>query len=250
MLHFLYLSPTSAFLNASHSSSSNENKTASYHNLALSSLFHKPQFSVTVQRTGARRAPEKDNADNEPLPKKQLVEETGEDDKILIKPSDSVALEVAKVEEWARKNLGVIRSQWIWCNRLRETYRGQWKSKEAVVHYKQAATMLQGQNPVNSKCLADVFQALGELLDIMGNLEDAIMYYKQEYEQKGPTLDILYALARDYALNRLIEEAASIVREAITEKALDRETLLLIPMLQRAVSKEWEDVEALFAGIY
>lgn len=98
--------------------------------------------------------------------------------------------------------------------------------------------------------LASVFQALGELEDSLDNLESAISYYKQAYEQNGPNKDILHALASDYALTGLKEEAVSIVQQAVTEKTPGTESSLLIAMLQTVVRKDWTDLEPLFTAIH
>ncbi|KAL4738252.1 hypothetical protein BDV11DRAFT_171176 [Aspergillus similis] len=199
---------------------------------------------------GAEPAYEQDDVAEEAGIKTQPVEETGEDDEIMVRLLDSEVEKVIKVEKWAKKALGVSEVDCTWRIRLGETYRDLWEREAAIEQYKQAVAILQGQDPVDNERLANVFQALGELEDSLDNLESALTYYKQAYEQNGPNKDILYALARDYALNGSKEEAISIVQQAFTEKTPGTESSLLLAMLQTMVRKDWENLEPLFTAIH
>ncbi|KAL4745639.1 hypothetical protein BDW72DRAFT_198463 [Aspergillus terricola var. indicus] len=199
---------------------------------------------------GAEPAFEQDDVAEETPAETQPVEETGEDDEIMVRLSDSEVEKVVKAEKWAKKALGVSEIDCTWCIRLGETYWDLWEREAAMEQYKKAVTILQGQEPVDKERLASVFQALGELEDSMDNLESAISYYKQAYEQNGSNKDILYALASDYAQNGSKEEAISIVQQAVTEKSPDTESSLLIAMLQTMIRKDWADPEPLFTAIH
>ncbi|KAI9375186.1 hypothetical protein BJX61DRAFT_192231 [Aspergillus egyptiacus] len=199
---------------------------------------------------GAEPPPEQDDAAAEAGTESHAVEETGEDDEIMVHLNDSEVEKVIKAEKWAKNALRVSEVDCTWCIRLGETYRDLWEREAAIEQYKQAVTILQGQDPVHKERLASVFQALGELEDKLDNLESAITYYKQAYEQNGPNRDVLCALAIDYALNGSKEEAISIVQQAITEKTPGTGSSLLLAMLQMMVRRYWEDMEPLFTAVY
>ncbi|KAL2811754.1 hypothetical protein BJX63DRAFT_422150 [Aspergillus granulosus] len=171
---------------------------------------------------------------------------TEEDREIIINENDSVVDQVVKAEKWAKKALGVSEVDCTWCIRLGQTYRDLGESEAAVEQYQQAATILQGQEPIDKEQLASVFQALGELQD---EAKNALPYYKQAYEQNDSNADILYALATHYAANGSLEEAASIVQKAVSTTDPDTESSLLIEMLQKSVRNYcWDDMVAMFAG--
>ncbi|KAL4770186.1 hypothetical protein BDW60DRAFT_224417 [Aspergillus nidulans var. acristatus] len=200
--------------------------------------------------SGANSALEQDDVAEEAGTRAQPVEKTGEDDEILVSLFDSEVEKVAKAEKWAKKALGVSEVDCTWCIRLGETYKDLWEREAAMEQYKKAVAILQSQDAVDKERLASVFQALGALEDSLDNLESAISYYKQAYEQNGPNKDILHALASDYALAGLKEEAVSIVQQAVTEKTPGTEISLLIAMLQTVVRKDWADLEPLFTAIH
>ncbi|KAL4816105.1 hypothetical protein BDW67DRAFT_59319 [Aspergillus spinulosporus] len=198
---------------------------------------------------GTESAFEQDDVAEEAVTQAQPVE-TGEDDEIMVSLFDSEVEKVVKAEKWAKKALGVLEVDCTWCIRLGETYRALREREAAMEQYRKAVTILQSQDPVDKERLAGVFQALGELEDRLENLDSAISYYRQAYEQNGPNKDILYALANDYALNGSREEAISIIQQAVTEKTPGTESSLLIAILQTVVRKNWADLEPLFTAIH
>lgn len=85
---------------------------------------------------GANSALEQDDVAEEAGTKTQPVEKTGEDDEIMVSPSDSEVEKVVQAEKWAKKALGISEVDCTWCIRLGETYKDLWEKEAAMEQYK------------------------------------------------------------------------------------------------------------------
>ncbi|EAW19769.1 uncharacterized protein NFIA_093890 [Aspergillus fischeri NRRL 181] len=187
--------------------------------------------------------------------------------RIIIYDNDSDLEKILKAEQWCKQSLGVTEVDYTWCIRLGDTYADVREYDAASEQYKkvgrisrsaqnrqctnlgrQAATILQAQDPINKEQLRDVFKTLGEFAT---DPERALEYLKEAAKQDEEDVEILCAMLQKYIASKNEDEARSIIQKAVTERVPGTQSTLLMSMLATALSKENEiDMLAIFNAVF